>query len=82
MEAIRKIITVKQNILKIELPDDYINETVELIILKSNPESISKVEEPAFDYSKLYGSLKLGKSADEINEKLKALRKEWERDIS
>jgi hypothetical protein len=81
MEAIRKIVTVRDNLVQIELPDSFNDKKVELIIFPS--EEIPNVStKEKFDYSQLYGSLNLGMSIDEIDKELKALRSEWERDIS
>jgi hypothetical protein len=82
MEAIRRIIKVKDNAIRIELPENYNNKTVELIILPAAEELYSKVEEDKVDYEKLYGSLNSGLTIDQIDEQLKALRSEWEKDIS
>ena len=81
MEAIRKIVTVKDNVLRVVLPDHYNNKQVELIILPAE-DMPSQVEEKKVDYEKYYGSLKSGLTIEEIDEQIKALRSEWERDIS
>ena len=81
MEAIRKIVTVKDNVLRVVLPDHYNNKQVELIILPAE-DVPSQVEEKKVDYEKLYGSLKSGLTIEEIDDQIKALRSEWERDIS
>ena len=81
MEAIRKIVTVKDNVLRVVLPDHYNNKQVELIILPAE-DVPSQVEEKKVDYEKYYGSLKSGLTIEEIDEQIKALRSEWERDIS
>lgn len=82
MEAIRKIMTVRDNTLKITLPDNYNDKRVELIILPADENEPAKVEEPRVDYEKLYGSLKSGLTTEEIDRQLDALRNEWNRDIS
>ena len=81
MEAIRKIVTIKDNVLSVVLPDQYNNTQVELIILPAGS-GPSQVNEEKFDYKKYYGSLKSGLTVEEIAEQLKSLRSEWERDIS
>ena len=81
METIRKILTVKDNMLQIVLPDEYNNKRVELIILPAEEET-AKVEEKKVDYSKYYGTLKSGLSVDEIDKQLRELRSEWDRDPS
>ncbi len=84
MEAIRKIVTVKDNILKVMLPDYFNGKKVELIILSTDEyEAVTpNVQEPKMDYQSLYGSVKFNKSIEEIDKELKALRDEWDRDIS
>ena len=81
MEAIRKIVTVRNNALNVVLPDHFNNREVELIILPT--ESLpQKVEESQTNYySKFYGSIKSGLTQEEIDKKLKDLRDEWNRDI-
>jgi hypothetical protein len=81
MEAIRRIVTIKDNVLKVVLPDHYNNKQVELIILPTE-ESPSEVREGKVDYEKLYGSLNSGLTSEEIDRQLKDLRREWERDLS
>ena len=82
MEAIRKILTVKDNILQVVLPDEYNNKRVELIILPAGEET-AIVEEKKVDYhSAYYGSLKSGLSAEEIDKQLRELRNEWDTDVS
>lgn len=78
MEAIRRILTVKNNVLNIILPDNYKDKKVELIIFPVE-EEIMKAK---IDYDQFYGSLKSGLSIDEIDLQLKTIRNEWERDIS
>jgi hypothetical protein len=80
MEAIRKIMTVRDNTIKITLPDTYNDKEIELIILPVNDPM--QVQEPVVNYEKLYGSLKSGLTVEEIDRQLKALRNEWNRDIS
>lgn len=82
MEAIRKIVTVKDNTLKVMLPDHFNGKQVELIILSTDEPAAASVEEPKFDYQSLYGSVKFNKSVEQIDKELKELRDEWERDIS
>lgn len=69
MEAIRKILTVKDNVLKVILPDHYNDKRVELIILPTDEETPTyKVEEKRVNYGKYYGSLKSGLSTEEFDE--------------
>ncbi len=80
MEAIRKIVTLEDRVLRIELPESYRDKTVELIILAT--EEPAKASEPTVDYKRMYGSLKSGLTMEQIDEQLNALREEWTRDIS
>ncbi len=80
MEAIRKIVTVKDNVLRVVLPDHYNNKQVELIILPAE-DVPSQVQESKTDYyAKFYGTMKSNLSPDELDKKLNALREEWKRD--
>lgn len=81
MEAIRKIVTIRDGTLKVELPPHYNNMEVELIILPVVAEA-PKVEEKKIDYTKYYGTLKSGLTVDEIDKQLSDLRNEWNRDAS
>lgn len=87
MEAIRKIVTVKDNVLKVVLPDSYNDRKVELIILPADESQAgtypSIVEEEKVDYfTKFYGKMKSNLTDEELDKKLKSLRDEWNRDIS
>lgn len=82
MEAVRRIVTVKDNVLKVTLPDSYNDKKVELIIMPVDEPEGLQVEEPKFNYTRLYGSIKLGMTVEQIDKELKTLRDEWERDIS
>lgn len=64
------------------LPDEYNDKTVALIILVQ--EEPAQVREPSasYNYGNLYGATKLGLSLEEVDQELKELRHEWERDIS
>lgn len=82
MEAIRKIVTVKDNTIRVTVPDSYNNTQVELIIL-STEELPSQVQEESVDYySKFFGAIQSGLSEEETAKKLQSLRDEWNRDIS
>lgn len=81
MEAIRKIVTVKNNELKIQLPPDFNGKEVEVTIL-SFQEDRSTVNEAKYNYKKFYGSVKLNISREQIDKELNELRNEWDRDIS
>jgi len=82
MEAIRRIVTVKNNTLNVTLPDAFNDMRVELIILPADEKTVSTVEEPGPDYKSLYGSFQSGLSIEEIDAQLKLLRSEWDKDIS
>lgn len=81
MEAIRRIVLVRDNKVTVELPEGYNNKAVELIILKAAEEPAENVSEPKVDFDAMYGSLKSGLTIEQIDAELKALRNEWERDI-
>jgi hypothetical protein len=96
MDAIRKIVTVRDNVLKVVLPDSYNDKNVELIILPADETGLSQAEaspsvvheekinyEEKIDYfTKFYGKMKSNLSEEELDKKLKSLRDEWNRDIS
>lgn len=82
MEAIRKIVTVRDNTVTVVLPENFNNTDVELIIMPV-PAEVPKVEEKKVDYyTKYYGTLKSGLTVDEIDKQLADLRNEWNRDPS
>lgn len=82
MEAIRKIVFVKDNEIKVVLPDSYNEKHVELIILPAS-EEISGVEEAKADYfTRFFGKMKSNLSQKELDNKIKSLREEWNRDLS
>jgi hypothetical protein len=70
MEAIRRIITLEDRMLKIELPESYRDKKIELIILPA--EETTKVEEEKVDYKSLYGAWKSNLTDKELDEKLRA----------
>ncbi len=80
MEAIRKIVTLEDRILRIELPESYRDKTVELIILPAEEKEQSLVNEEKVDYKSLQGAWKSKLTDKELDERLKALRDEWSRD--
>jgi hypothetical protein len=82
MEALRKIVTVKDNKLTVQLPDIYNGKKVELIILSTEEFPPSQFQEKKSDYHKLHESIKLDMTIEEINKELKELRGEWEREIA
>ena len=78
MEAIRKIVTLEDRILQIDLPESHRDKTEELIIFAT--EEQTKATKPNVDYKSMYGSL--GLTMEQIDEQLNTLRAEWTRDIS
>ncbi|MEO5599424.1 MAG: hypothetical protein ABIR06_00720 [Cyclobacteriaceae bacterium] len=82
MEAFRKIVTIKDNVLRVVLPDQYNNTQVELIILPAGTEDVTtQVQDSKTDYyAKFYGTMKSNLSQEELDKKLNALREEWKRD--
>jgi len=78
MDAIRRIITVKELLLQVLLPETFRNKTLEVIILPTDEVNLPAKSE-RFDFTQLYGKLKSGMSISEIDDKLKQLRSEWDR---
>jgi len=72
MEALRKIIEHTSNPLTIELPEEYNNRTVEVIIL---PLDESGESTKKYDFSKFFGKLQW--KGDALAEQRK-LRDEWD----
>jgi len=72
MEAVRKIIEHTTNPLTIELPDEYKNRRLEVIVMALDEKSESKKK---YDFSDLVGKLKW--KGDALAEQRK-LRDEWE----
>lgn len=73
MEPVRKIIEHASNPLTIELPEEYTNHKVEVIVL-----SLEESKEPAkkkYDFSKFFG--KMDWKGDALAEQ-KKLRDEWD----
>jgi hypothetical protein len=81
VEAIRKIVLIKDNLLTVALPDSYNGKQVELIILPAS-EASEVAEEKADYYTKFFGSMKSSLSPKELDDKIKSLREEWNRDLS
>lgn len=72
MEAIRKIIEHSTNPLTIELPEDYNNRKVEVIVLSLEDKEET---EKKYDFSKYFG--KMDWKGDALAEQ-KKLRDEWD----
>jgi uncharacterized protein YpuA (DUF1002 family) len=74
MTAIRKIIETSSNSITLELPDEYVNKKIEVLILpaEENDKDLSKVK---YDFSDLVGRLKW--EGDALAEQ-KKLRDEWD----
>jgi hypothetical protein len=76
MQVFRKILNVKNHLLKIELPDDFNANKVEVIVLPLEEKAINQ------GVAKLRGKLKL--THDQYNEfqkDVKNSRDEWEKNI-
>ncbi len=79
MEAYRKILTVKDSILEILLPEIFRNRKIEVIILPSESIADEKFIASKYDFTQYYGKIKSGLSLEEIDQQLKSLRGEWDR---
>jgi hypothetical protein len=73
MEGVRKIIDHSKNPLTIELPEEYVNRRLEIIVLPYD-DQITKAKKK-YDFSKFVG--KLHWEGDALAEQRK-LRNEWE----
>lgn len=71
MEVIRKIVTLKDRVLHIELPESYRDKTVELIILTVEQIKPGQVEEKV-DYKSVQWTWKCKLTDIELDERLKA----------
>jgi hypothetical protein len=74
MTAIRKIIESSSNSITIELPADYINKKIEVLILPIE-ETDKPALKPKYDFSDLIGKLEWEGNAVEEQRKL---RDEWD----
>jgi hypothetical protein len=79
MQALRKIILAKQNMVSIELPDSLINHEVEVIILPIQKTGKSRIHSDKV--SKYRGALKPDMDMAEIDKEIRKMRSEWERSI-
>lgn len=74
MTAIRKIIETSSSSVTINLPEEYINKKIEVLILPIE-ENAEELPKPKYDFSDLVGKLQW--NGDALAEQ-KKLRDEWE----
>jgi hypothetical protein len=74
MIAIRKIIESSSNSITIDLPEEYINKKIEVLILPLE-EIAEQPKKPKYDFSDFYGKLQW--KGDALAEQRK-LRDEWD----
>ena len=74
MTVIRKIIDNSSNSITIDLPDEYVNRKIEVLILQIE-ENAELPQKPEYNFSDLVGKLQW--SGDAVAEQRK-LRDEWE----
>lgn len=74
MTAIRKIIEASSNSITIDLPDEYINKKIEVLILPLE-ENAEQTNKPKYNFSDFYGKLQW--KGDALAEQRK-LRDEWD----
>ena len=72
MEAIRRIVTAETNHLEITLPDNLVNEKIEVIIL-----SLADPKDSPLEYKSLMGSISEGEARNML-QNIESSRKEWE----
>ena len=77
MRALRQIVNVKNNSLSIVLPDDFIAERVEVIIL---PIDELKAKTMLKNSERFAGAISK-ETAEKLHKHLNEVRNEWERDI-
>jgi hypothetical protein len=78
MDAIRRIVTAKDIVLQVLLPETFRNKQLEIIILPTEDTDEVLNQHKKFDFTQLYGKLKSGMGIDEIDEKIKQMRSEWD----
>jgi len=78
MDAIRRIVTAKEIILQVLLPESFRNKQLEVIILPAQNTQDVINETKQFDFSELYGKLNSGMTIESIDEKIKQMRSEWD----
>jgi len=74
MQALRQIVSVKDNLLQVVLPTDFKADKVEVIVLPIKEQNKSKNSE------RFSGSISKG-TAEKLHQHLNEVRNEWERDI-
>lgn len=74
MTAIRKILKSSSNSVTIDLPEEFINKKIEVLILPVE-EDAEQASKPKYDFSEFFGKLKW--NGDALAEQRK-LRDEWE----
>jgi len=77
MQALRKIISVEDNLLKVVLPDDFKADKVEIIVLPVEDHNKQK----KLKNSERFSSAISKETADKLHKHLNDVRNEWERDI-
>jgi hypothetical protein len=80
MQAYRTHSVVQNGQVTVQMPQDFENAVVEIIVLKTSTTSIFKPGKKG-KFDKYIGILKTGLSIEEIDAQLKTLREEWERPI-
>ena len=74
MQALRQIVTVKDNLLQVVLPTDFKADKVEVIVLPINKQNKLKNSE------RFSGAISK-QTAEKLHKHLNEVRNEWERDI-
>lgn len=76
MQVFRKILNVKNHLLKIQLPNDFKADKVEVIVLPLEEKAKNK------GVARLRGKLNLSNAQyNDFQENVKTSREEWEKDI-
>ena len=77
MQALRKIVTVKDNLLRVVLPADFKADKVEIIVL-----AIEEHDKPnKLKNSERFSGAISKETAGKLHKHLNEIRNEWERDI-
>jgi len=74
MTVIRKIIESSSNSITIDLPEEYVNKKIEVLIVPIG-ESAEELQKPQYDWSDFFGKLQW--EGDALAEQ-KKLRDEWD----
>ena len=77
MRAFKSMYTVKNRQLIIDLPDEFTDSEVEVIVLQAGSDPTKET----MDLSALKGSINTGLTVEEVDAQLQKIRSEWERDI-